>query len=258
MSLAIELIVVGLLLPATIAAFIVWGALRFDTARRAERYALPCGVAAGFIAAYVVVFKWAALSPDRHWQWLPYLAAAAALVGPARASPSRLGWLRWTVFLVLAASTAFFLVPKWETLRPARPASIAILALYLALLMAGVDRLPKRLSTAWLLATLALTGLALAGVLADGSVRYGQVAGMGAAAFAGSWLVVAVGRRSSAFECRSIAPLYSVLIGGMAYVGCVEPEEPLWWLLLIPAVPLVVGLTTRFIRPYRASAGSAQ
>ncbi len=67
-----------------------------------------------------------------------------------------------------------------------------------------------------------------------------------------------MGQLGSALNPRSIAPIYSVLIGGMAYVGCVEPEEPLWWLLLVPAIPLAVGLAARFIKPYRASAGLAQ
>jgi hypothetical protein len=258
MSLAIELIVVGFLVPAMVAASVVWGALRFDTARRAERYALPCGVAAAWIIAYVLLPAWAALAPDRHWHWLPYLAAAAALVGPAGIAASRPPWRRWIVFLALAAGTAFLLVPTWDALRSARPASIVILAVYLTTLMATVDRLPKWLSSAWLLATIALTGFALAGVLADGSVRYAQLAGIAAAAFTGCWLVVAWRRCGHALNSRSLAPIYSVLFGGLAYVGCVEPEEPLWWILLIPAVPLFSGLAVRFIRPYRASADSVQ
>jgi hypothetical protein len=161
------------------------------------------------------------------------------------------------VFFALAAGTAFVIVPAWDALRPARPASMAIVAVYLGILMVRVDRRPHSTSTSWLL-VLALTGFVLAGVLADGSVRYAQLAGIAAAAFAGCWLGVALGRRGIGVNPRSIAPIYSVLIGGMAYIGCIESEEPLWWLLLVPAIPLLAGLVLRFFTPYRASAGSAQ
>jgi len=258
MNLSLELVGICLVVPATAAALVVWGALRFDSARLAERFALPCGAAAAFISAYVLLPEWAALTPDRHWHWLPYLAAAAALVGPAGTASGSPAWLRWLVLLALATGTAFLVVPSWDTLRPARPASIAVLAAYLSVLMLALDRLSRRISSAWLLAVFALTGCLLAGLLADNSVRFAQLAGIAAAAFAGCWFVIAIAKRNATVDIRGAVPIYGVLMGGMAYVGCIEPEEPLWWLLLIPTIPLTVGLAARFVRQYRASAGSAQ
>jgi hypothetical protein len=211
-NVTIELVGICVVVPALIAALVMGGALRFDSARLAERFAVPCAVATAFIAAYVLLPEWAALSPDRHWHWLPYLAATAALVGPAGVSAARRPWLHWVALVVLSIGAAFLLVPNWETLRPARPVSMGLLAAYLGILMLVLDEFAMRVSRGKLLAALALTGFLLAGVLADGSFRYAELAAIAAAAFAGCWLIAAFTNRHRALDLRGAAPIYGVLV----------------------------------------------
>jgi len=259
MDLAIELLVVGILVPAAIAGVVTWSALRFRLARFIQLYALPAAAATAFAISYILLpDEWAAIKPERHWQWLPYLAAAAALAGPATLASARAAWVRSLVVGGLAVGTAFLLVPAWPDLKPARPVSIVLLAIYLDALMSALDWLAPRLPVAWLLALLTAAAGVLAAALAIDVIRFGQLAGIAAAALGGSWLVAVFIRGSETLDPRGLTPLFAVLAGGMSCVGCVEPEQPLWWLLLIPTIPLAIGPILSRFKLYRASASSAQ
>jgi hypothetical protein len=259
MNLAIELLGVGLIVPAAIAGVLAWCALQFGDARRIQLYALPAAVAVAYSVSYALLPEWAALAPERHWHWLPYLGLAAAVLGPAGLAAGRPAWTRALAMTALAVGAAYLLVPAWPDLQPPRRLSIALVAVYLSSLILAVEWLGPRVSTAWLLGLLALGGGALTiTVAALVSVRFGVLAAMVAGALAGCWLACMFYRKSSLPDSRCVAPLFAVLVGGAAYVGGIEPQPPLWWLLLIPAIPLAIGAFVWQFTQYRASAGSAQ
>jgi len=258
MNLAIELLVIGIAIPAAVAAVVTWIGLRFAT-HGARLYAIPAAMALAYVISYTLLPEWASIKPERHWQWLPYLAMAAAVVGPVGFAAGRPAWVRSLALTALAVGAAFLLVPNWPDLQPARQLSIALVALYLSSLILSVEWLAPRLSPAVLLGLLATGGAALAITLAGiVSVRFGLLAVMSAAALAGCCLASIIVRQPRPLELRSAAPLYAVLFGGAAYVGCIEPQPPLWWLLLMPAVAVAMGAIVWQFRPYRASASSGQ
>jgi hypothetical protein len=258
MNLATELLVIGVVVPGTIAAAAAWAAQRLSAAPWVQLYALPAAVAVAYAVSYALLPEWAALQPERHWQWLPYLAPAAAVIGPACVTPGRPAWLRSLVFTALAVGAAYVLVPDWPDLQPARRVSVALIAVYLSSLMLAGESIASRLSALWLLGLLAISSIVLTVVLAIDVFRYGQLAAMAAAALAGCLLMMAISRGSARLDVRGLVPIYALLVGGAAYVGCVEPQPPLWWLLLIPAIPLAIGALVLHFTPYRASADSGR
>jgi len=100
------------------------------------------------------------------------------------------------------------------------------------------SRVPSRL----FLAQLALCALALAAVVAAFvSLRYGTIAGVAAASVFGCWLASLIHEVESS-TAQSLIPVFVILLGGMAFVGYIEPEPPLTALLLIPAAPLALWI----------------
>ncbi|MEX2176140.1 MAG: hypothetical protein WD872_17390 [Pirellulaceae bacterium] len=242
MELAIEILGRGGVVPAACAAQLVWLASRFRAAEPAGRYAAAVAIAAAFGLGYVLLPDWAALVPQRHWQWLPYLALLAAVLGPVARAAGVQAFERWLLALLLAVAAAWVLVPAWSDLVPARGWSIALLAAYLLALSMALDALPERLAGPRLLGLFALAAGALAIVLLVSiTAKLGQVAGVAAAAIAGAWTVAGSFERNEALLSRAAVPLYAVLVGGLAYVGAIEvPGATHWELLVLPAAPLAL------------------
>src|SRR4051812_45341785 len=120
MSSALELL--GFLLLPTVATSLLTGWLlrRFAPASIAARYATAAPAAAAFAVGYVLLPDWALLWPQRHWQWLPYLAIAAAVVGPIGQAPAFQAWERALLHVLFGVVAGWLLVPTWETLEPSR------------------------------------------------------------------------------------------------------------------------------------------
>jgi hypothetical protein len=239
----LELIGATLVAPAVVALFVAWISRRLLPEHAATRYRLALGLASGFAAGYVLLPEWAPLVPTRHWQWLPYLAMAAAVVGPVGCASGVAAWERLLLACALAFAAAWFLVPTWETLQPPRAALMPAVAAYLLALAGLLSMLPDRLLGATFISVLAASAMATAVCVAIAtSFKYGQVTVLAASALAGCWLAAALWnhRESTAASSRSIAAAYAVLVGGMAFVGGVELEPPDPWLLLAPAAPLLL------------------
>lgn len=256
--------------PAAVAAVLGVVLLRLLPARIAERLALPLAVTAGFCAGYWLLGEWTALVPQKHRQWLPWLAmlgsAVAAALPPRmregetgrqreKHEPAPLSFsvsllLRCLAFPALFVVSAWVLVPTWEALWPPRLVAIPLLAVYLLLLLVLLATLPDRLLGrlfGFLLTAAAVTvGLQIAiGV----SAKIGLVALAAAAALGGCAVSACLPRRetktgesSRASASRSLIPVFAVLIGGLAFVGTIEPQEPLPIILLAPAAPLALWL----------------
>jgi hypothetical protein len=258
MDFAIELFVIGCVVPAVIATIVAGSVLRLRAGRTFSRWALPLAAAVGYAGGYLLLPDWAAIRPQRHWQWLPYLALAAAAIGPIGLDSRQAAWSRSLALTSLAVGAAYLLVPLWPNLIPPRPWSLVLVSVYLSALALAAQSLVPRLTTGSFLALLTLGAATVAGALAIDVVRYGQLAGMAAAVLFGCGVAVAISRPVDAVPGNGLPPLFAVLVGGSAYVGCVEPEPPRWWLLLLPALPLVLGPIVARFKRCRASANSAQ
>jgi hypothetical protein len=248
MSPWIEFAVYSVAVPAATALAAAW-VLRLvapaKLAKLADRYALPLGLAAGFFVGYWLLPDWAALSPTKHWHWLPWLGGAAVLAAMSQAEGVTTAE-RLTLLAVLAALAAWKLVPLWAHLSPPRHYYVTLLAGYLFALMALLAALPDRLlgrtSCGLLLAAAVASPLLIAiGV----SARMGQVAAIAAAATAGG-LIASLFSKHSPQSTRSLLPIYAVLVGGTAYAGVMEYVPPHPLPLLPPAVPLLLWLFACF------------
>jgi len=209
-----------------------------------KRFALPLGLAAGFLVGYLILPDRAAIVPVRHWHWLPWVGAAAVLGAISRegVTPSRFGAIeRWLVFAALALFAAWNLVPLWPHLTPPRLYSVPLVAAYLFLLMVGLSHLPDRLlgrlSLVILLASAAASALLITIAV---SMRMGNVGAIAAAATVGCVTAALVGEHAP-LSTRSMIPAFALLVGGTAYVGAIE-ATPRPLVLLPPVVPLVLWL----------------
>jgi hypothetical protein len=183
------------------------------------------------ISSLVPSFAWT------HEHWPLYLApavgVAAAAIGVLK--PGQ-GW-RMAAYAAIAIVAAWVLVPTWPNLWPSRAMCVPLLAAYFTALAALLERLADRVSPILLVWMLAATagGVALL-VSARSSLSYGQMAGIGAAAFAAVavmwslhwWSAIPVG----------LGLAFSVIIGGWAFIAAIYPNPPLFGYLLVTAAPL--------------------
>jgi MFS family permease len=223
--------------PAGTALVIGLIAVGLRPRERFARWHSAGGAALGFFVGYWLLPEWAPLQPERHWQWLPYLALAAGAVGAIAAQRTIALWERAFVYLALSAAAALALVPTWENLQPPRPTMVALLTAYLAGLMTLLSALPAKLRGSTFTALLALTALSLAVLVAyEVSLKFAQLAAIAATAIGVCTLVLL--RRSIAASNLGLIPVFVVLLGGVALASTIEPTKPAVPLLIVPAAPL--------------------
>ena len=206
---------------------------------------LPISVAVAYFIGYATLPRsWAALIPQENqaWQWLPYLGLAAAIF--AASFPPSPQWSAWKFTVVaLAPIAAAALAPSWPIFGFGKQSLRIFVAIYLLIVGLPLQHLPSRLAGNILAGALCFTAIAVA--LATGmmvSTRMAQLAAMAAAAIAGSWIALQFGRRQIEPTLRSLIPVFTLLIGGVAWSACVEPDPPLAWLLILPLLPLFIWL----------------
>lgn len=220
--------------PMVLAGLTAW-LLRRWPGEASRRYPLPVAVALGFLFGLFWTHGWEIAGPRRHWQWLGWLALAAAILG----SVSRADGLRWfdrfALQALLAILASWCLVPTWKEIEPVRPGYVVGLSLGLLVLTHGLEALPRwdRTTRSFLvIAALGVSGMIAAGV----SLTYAQVAGMAAVSLLGAMIM------GTGADGRAVATVYAVLIGGMAFVGFLDPRPPQPGLLLMAASPLALWL----------------
>lgn len=232
--------------PAALALLTAVLLLRVRTGTIGERFGLPLALVAGLCAGYWLLGEWTALVPQRHRQWLPYLAMAAALAGRSTAS----SYPSWLIWALLAGASAWLLVPTWETLWPPQVMMIPLVAAYLVVVIFLLNALPDRLLGRLFVVLLAAAALTVALLIAIGiTAKVGLIAVAAAAALAGCALANSIPRKdierdeaARALASRSLIPLFAVLFGGLAFVGAIEPDPPLPILLIAPAAPLTLWI----------------
>jgi hypothetical protein len=243
---AIRMFGLVVFLPALIAAGLTWSLGRFGNAGE-RRYSLVLPLAIAFLVAYAFHPDQLPLVPDRHWQWLGYLALGTAMLAGLSALREAQWWERALAMAPVMFVAAWQIVPTWETLRPTRPLMIPLVAAYLWLLYLLSSLLPARLRGRAMVFQLACLLLAVAGyVTPEVSVKIGLSLLPAAAAAGGVWLASLWSFRKDEeqlpLSVTALLPVFVVLAGGGAFVGAIELPEPRYLLLLIPASPLLLWL----------------
>jgi hypothetical protein len=240
MNSAIAIVGLRAVVPAAIAIAGYVLTRRLLAAETSNRYA----AALAFGAGAALLTPGMELVPGRHWHWMPYLALGAAVIGPIAASNGLRAAERGLLFLLTAIVCAWLLVPRWASLAPSRAVWVPLLAGDLVLLAALLEPLFELLSARILLASLALAAACVAALIAAFvSVTYAGPAGSAASAMVGCWVVSLFGPASA--RVRGLGLAYSVVVGGWAFIGCIDPPKPLLGLLVAPAAPLALWACVR-------------
>lgn len=232
------------ILSALISGGLLAAGLKRWGGRIGRRYRIAAGVATGFSVGYLLLPDWAVWLPERHWHWMPYLIAAAAILGGAGAARGVRSIDRALLALVAAGMAAAALTPSWNDLQPSRAVLLPLIAAYLVslawLYVPLCVVLPVRTVLGhWILAQAVLTVL----IAYFFSLRYAQLAAVSCAAAGGCWAAIFWG--AGARAVRGAVPTLIVAAGGVAFVAAVEPTPFAWPLLLAPAAPLTLWLFVR-------------
>ncbi len=242
------------ILPAVAVAMMVaagFCSLALLLAKESARGLGPVAVGLAYCAGHFVVTGWVTFPPTDTTNWLPYFALGAAALG------ATWEWARWNssirvllFALVTAGALRLLLKPKfqygwslgqgWLWL-----AGLALVVVFLAVV---VDLLAQRTARpialpAYLLIVCAGTVGAL---MLSGSMLLGQLATALAAAVCGTLVLTVRGIGLS----RSIAPVFSLLLGGLlisGYFFAALPATSAAFLIVAPVLALVpVGKAATF------------
>ncbi|MFO1095960.1 MAG: hypothetical protein U0992_22035 [Planctomycetaceae bacterium] len=236
-----EMIGAGVLAPAAIALGVYWLASRLLPAAAASRDPIALALVSGFVVGYYLLHGSAAVVPSRHWHWLPWLGLAAGVTGCLAIHAGKVVW--WLLMLATCGAAAWFLVPTWASLEPPRVVWLIELAAIFCMLIGQTERLPSRSGGRLVVFLLGLTAAVMAATIAASvSLTYGQIAGLAACALGGVWTGMWLTGRDDELATRAAVPAALILIGGIAFVGCIEPEPPNYGLLLLPGAPLGLSL----------------
>jgi hypothetical protein len=238
MNWVIEIVGGGGVVPAAIAVAVFLGVRLLLSPEVGQRYSAAIAFAAAYSVGYVLLPSWAKVAPERHWQWTLYLALIAGSVGPIAAAGGLAVIERWILFFLVALVSASLLVPSWPDLEPPRAVWLCVLTTYIFVLAALLELLARRIPATILIGSLALASVCTAALTAAYvSVTHGRLAGIATASLAGSWVACFASWQKSA---AGLALAYSVIVGGLAFIGCVEPRQPYVGLLVAPLAPLAL------------------
>ncbi|MBA3312442.1 MAG: hypothetical protein M3552_03850 [Planctomycetota bacterium] len=237
MDLSIEYLGKAVAAPAAI-ALLLFVALRKTLPRDlALRYAGPVAFGAAMIAGCLLTGS-VTFVPDRHWHWLPYLAFGASLIGGIAACESLRWFERAVLWLLASLVAAWLVVPDWASLSPSRGIWIIALVAGLAVLTASGEFLSVKVPAPTFLWSLILAATCVAGLIVGFvSLTFGKIAIIPAAALGGCLLGAMIDRTPTV---RGLGLSYAVVIGGWAFVGTVEPQRPVLFLLIAALAPLAL------------------
>jgi hypothetical protein len=249
----VELLLYTAVIPMLTAAAAAWVARRGLPPAIAQRYWLGLALAVGFVIGYWLLPDRPPLVPVKHWHWLPYLAAMTLAGGLTSAGDA--SWIaRLLVYVAVALVAAWKLVPHWEDLQPPWHYTVSLLAGYFLLLTAFLVALPDRLLGRLFVGLLCASAGVTALLITIGfSVKYGQVAAIAAAGLAGCCLMafLPIPKRSVSegtvvtlpTAIRGLIPVFTILVGGLAFVGAIEPTPKTMPIFLVaPATTLMLWL----------------
>lgn len=185
MDFFVQLIVLGLLLPAVVSAVLLasgWQAWRLAGPAPSAAWSTGWALAAGFVVSTCVVLGWPKTAPIATEEWLVWLALAAAIVGTVPQAAWARWWFAWPVRAALLAAMLYATAgPKiqygWEITQTVLWfGGVMLLGV---VLWQALDFMQKRLPTAVFGFVLALpVGLGGLALTDGGSAKLGQLSGV--------------------------------------------------------------------------------
>ena len=230
---AASLLLLGVVLPGSVAALITWS----EAAPGSGARAMSIGALAGLIAIDGVP----ALPPVEATDYLPFLALIGMVWGQIETRLLAAAPLRLTAaFVLLWSMTAAQRQYTWEGSEPVQwvgGLGLGIAALW-TVCVAGIQRSPPRGAG---IALALLTILCTIALGASGSARYGQLAGTIAAATSGMALVGLW--RPSREHLLAIVPPLALILGALLAAGVLFSDLPLMvaGLLALSPAGLLLG-----------------
>lgn len=206
----------------------------------AARYVGALAMAAGLLAYYIYADR-KSLSPTLHWQWIPWLVACAAIIGPLSIATGVGIIERLAVITLFSLAAAWLLVPTRATFAPMRMTYLINFTIGAALFWNLLDRLthPKNGGTvfAGLVATV-VSGTAL--VAFAFSIKIGFVGALGAASLSGGILAF-LWKRDAAIVRGLIGPACILLAGELLTAEINDAISPPT-IALVAIAPLMLWL----------------
>ena len=201
-----------------------------------QRYAAAIAFAAAYLAGHLLSAD--DPLPSRHWHWIPFAGLVASILGPVTLARGIGIGERTIVVLLLSLAAAWMLVPTWSSLSPPRLVWVPLLAVGMALLALLLFPLSKRIPAPRLIGFLALSALAVAGLAAGlVSMTYATQIAIAGVALLGAAIAARFSARAAA---GGIGLAYAWVVGGWAFVTCIDPQQPVYVLLLAPFAPLAL------------------
>jgi len=251
LSLALEIFGLATVVALGCSFILTWLGRKLTPAAHSGYFIPPGAVALGFFAGYAMLPRdWAPFIPGQNqpWQWLPYAGLVAAILASSFAPEAKSQAWKFAI-IPAAAITAIYLTPSWPVFGLGPEKLRWVLLVYLLLIGVPLQHLPARLlnrSFAALLAVVAaITAIATGAMV---SSRLAQLAAIAAGALAGTCVAGSFGAKSSDAPLRSLIPVFSILVGGIAWIACVEPDPPQTITLGLPLIPLAVCLVPSISR----------
>ena len=187
------------------------------------------------------------LEPTRHWHWIVWLPAICLLPFGLCLREKSLAATRMVAIMLVAAVTAFLLMPDWARLDDQRTLYRVVLCLTAAAACMAVDFAAIRVRPGWLLSLAAGSLLAMAPLFgAFLSATFGSLMAVCSAAVFG---IAAVRFKSESTEtARVVGPVAALLLVAGCFIGFVDADPPLYGYLaplVFPAVPMMFALRQR-------------
>jgi len=229
------------ILPAAIVAMMVAAGISFLAlwcGERGRRVLLPLAVGLGYLSGHLFITGRFGFPPADTTNWLPCFALAGAALGAFFPSLRLPAWARLFLFAMLAAgSLRLLLKPKFQygwSLGQGWTWVVS-LAFGIVLLAIVLDALARRPATAVALPfyLLLVSAATFGALMLSGSMLLGQFATVLAAAIFGT--IVLTLRRISVGP--AIAPLFSLLLGGLLISGYFFAELPAMSAALLAFAP---------------------
>ncbi len=216
---------------------LTWLGQRLLPAGPANRFVLPCAVSIAYFSGYATLPRaFATFSPQtgQAWAWLPYLGLLAAITAASPPPTTKLS-IRVILLTILATLSAVALSPIWSVYGFSRIPLAVFLSIYLLAVGFPLQQSPphsyNRQSLYLLLAISILNTLAIGAIY---STRHAQLAALFAAALTGISIALRFRSKAPDLALSPLAPLFATLVGGIAWLACVEPDPPKPILLAIP------------------------
>lgn len=241
MPFLVEVIGVGLVLPAIVSLAVLWLAARTGGTTAIRKWS-PVALGGAFLAAYTL-FPWAPWFPEvrESWQWLAWIVLLGTITGVADPFKDNSTTL-WRCLLLGAFS--WFVIPTSSTGMAYRHLHLAVLTGGILLLGATTANLGSQRKDPLLPLLLSAVAFSEAFLIqCAGIAKFAQLAAVMATALAG--VAAFAWWKKEELDLSPAMPLLSAVLVILLYMGSVRSGSkvvPFYCFLLLGAAPLFLTL----------------